>query len=41
MTGTRQTTLEQLRAELRGLWQILPGLGQQTAERRPEQTKGG
>jgi hypothetical protein len=42
MNTTRQTaSLEQLRIELRGLWQILPGLAQPAAERRADTTKGG
>jgi hypothetical protein len=41
MTATRPTPLEELRAELRGLWQIMPGLGQSAPAQRPEQRKGG
>jgi hypothetical protein len=42
MTGARPTaTLEQLRAELRGLLQILPGLAQPATDRRSDTTKGG
>ena len=41
MTGTRPTPLEELRAELRGLWQILPGLGQPAGAPRGDKTRGG